>query len=575
MSNIKEWKLYEAGKSYNSKLDPPYYKTVDTNIDFFNGNQWKNVKANGMPTPVFNILKRAVTFFVSSLMSNRTKVQYTPLEYREEKANIPQEPIIDLLTGETIKAEDKGPDLSDIATSEVENLFDKFKMDNRIRDALFDAAIMGDVGAHIYFNPDKKPYNGQFDDIEGEIEFELVDGTNVYLGNANNPIISTDIQPYIIISGRDTVESLKREAKIHKNNDNPETIETDSSGEDMPGTKEEIDFNIDINSDKLGKANYIIYYKYDHDTKTIHVTKCTEKAYIYKDIDTGLKFYPIAWLVWEKQKNQYHGRAVCTGIIPNQIFINRMFAMCMYNLMMTAFPKAVYNGDVIKQFTNEIGKAIEVRGMNPGESISNYATYMDPGNMSSQIVQVLELAIKYTKETIGINEAMMGDINPENASGKSIIATVNQSIVPLENVKANLYEWIEDIGIILLDMMSNYYGTRPMVFKSAHGKNREVIDFDFSKLRNVYLSSKCDVGPSTYWSELAGVETLDNLFEKGSIEIVDYLEALPEGYIPHKQELIDKLKTKAEELKLKAQQDIDNIMGGNVPIPSEVDVPIG
>ena len=35
---------------------------------------------------------------------------------------------------------------------------------------------------------------------------------------------------------------------------------------------------------------------------------------------------------WEEQKNQYHGRALVTELIPNQIFINRMFASAMRHL---------------------------------------------------------------------------------------------------------------------------------------------------------------------------------------------------------------------------------------------------
>ena len=81
---LNEWKKYEAGKKYNGRLDPPYYDTVNLNLDFFNGNQWKNLKSNGMPTPVFNILKRGVQFFVASLMSNRVKVNFSPLEYRDD-----------------------------------------------------------------------------------------------------------------------------------------------------------------------------------------------------------------------------------------------------------------------------------------------------------------------------------------------------------------------------------------------------------------------------------------------------------------------------------------------------------
>ena len=130
---LPEWKKYEQAKESCGRLEPNYFDTVNLNLEFFKGNQWKNLKSNGMPTPVFNILKRGLQFFVASLMSNRVKINFSPLEFRDDG-----DPMLDV---------------AEIATSEVDNLFDKFKMDNRIRDALFDAGVMGDVAAHIYFNP--------------------------------------------------------------------------------------------------------------------------------------------------------------------------------------------------------------------------------------------------------------------------------------------------------------------------------------------------------------------------------------------------------------------------------------
>ena len=37
------WELYELGKQYNNSLSPSYYNLVDTNIEFFVGNQWKGL----------------------------------------------------------------------------------------------------------------------------------------------------------------------------------------------------------------------------------------------------------------------------------------------------------------------------------------------------------------------------------------------------------------------------------------------------------------------------------------------------------------------------------------------------
>ncbi|MEG0133108.1 MAG: hypothetical protein RR851_13195 [Clostridium sp.] len=521
-NNTKDWDLYEKGKKFCNTIEPNYFSTVETNLDFFAGNQWRNVKSNGMPTPVFNIIKRSLTFFVSSITSQKVKVNYETLESREDDAD-----------------EGQYMDISKIATSEVANLFEKFKMDNRIRDALFDAGTMGDVAAHMYFDYNSKPYGGAFNDVQGEIQFELVDGTNVFFGNPNNPSTSTNVQPYIIISGRDSVENLKREAmeNMKGNQTEVEGIETDKPSDDMAGQYGQVE----IEGDKFGKATYIIIYKYDRESKTIKASKCTKSAYMFKDVDTGLSIYPISWLVWERQKNLYHGRALATGMIPNQIFINRMFAMVMYHLMMSAFPKAVYDRNRISSWNNEIGVAIPVDAMG-GENIKNIAGYLEPGNMSGQIVQVIDLAIQHTKESLGINDAMLGNINPESASGKSIVATVQQSQMPLENQKANLFEFIEEIGKILLDMMGTYYGARPILMNTPDG--RQVIDYDFAVLKNIFLNCKTDVGASSYWSEIASVETLDNLFNNGHLDIIDYLESMPDGYIPKKNELIGKIKEK-------------------------------
>jgi hypothetical protein len=267
-------------------------------------------------------------------------------------------------------------------------------------------------------------------------------------------------------------------------------------------------------------------------------------AYIYKDVDTGLSRYPVAWGNWEKQKNQYHGRALATGLLPNQIFINRMFAMVMYHLMMTAFPKAVYNEDVIDVWDNAIGSSIGVSGVDLQTNLSNIATYLQPGNMSNQIVQVIELVMQYTKETLGISDAALGQIDPKNTS--AIIAVQKSSAIPLENPKANLYEWVEEIGHILFDMMGTYYGLRPIVREidvpdpmTGQSTPQKVTQmFDFSLFKDLWLDVKADVGESSYWSQIAANQTLDNMLAQGHIDIVQYLERVPDEYIPQKEELI-------------------------------------
>jgi len=145
--------------------------------------------------------------------------------------------------------------------------------------------------------------------------------------------------------------------------------------------------------------------------------------------------------------------------------------------------------------------------------------------------------MQYTKETLGISDASLGNINPQNTS--AIIAVQKANVVPLENVRASLYEFVEDCGRILVDMMSTYYGIRPIVI--TDGKNRSIEEFDFKRLKGMWLHIKADVGASTYYSEIASLQTLDNLLNAGKIEFIDYLKRIPDEILPKKEELIKKL----------------------------------
>lgn len=555
----KDWELYEAGKQYNNRLEPNYYDMVNANIDFFNDNQWRNLPDSEMPKPVINIIKRVTEYKVASLTTGQAKLQYGPLPMAD---NSPQE-----------------IDAAEIANLQTSMLFDKFKMEYKTRDALFDGAITGDYCAHFYFDMSKRPYN-YAQGIKGEICMELVDGTNVFFGNANNPKV--DVQPYIIISGRDTVENLKEEARQYaqmtEDGDEPD-IQADKEYSYQAGEAGEIE----VEAEEGGKALYIIVYRkvkkkrtvidpqklqpIEEEYTTITASKSVRAAHIYKDIDTGLSRYPIAWANWEKQKNQYHGRALATGILPNQIYINRAFAAVMYHLMMTAFPKAVYNADAIDVWSNAIGEAIPVTGVGLETNLKNIAGYLEPGNMSNQIFQLIELIMQYTKEMLGVSDAALGQIDPKNTS--AIIAVQKSSAIPLENPKANLYEWVEDIGQILFDMMGTYYGLRPIVRDQevevptgVDPMTGQVITekvtqkvsqmFDFSIFKDMWLDVKADVGESSYWSQIAANQTLDNMLAAGHIDIVQYLERVPDEYIPQKDELIGQVKQRLEAMQAQA-----------------------
>ena len=70
-----EWRLYEKGKEYNSSIS--YKSNCDKNERFYVGDQWFGVKANNLPTPVFNVFKRITDHLIAFIMSNPLKILFT------------------------------------------------------------------------------------------------------------------------------------------------------------------------------------------------------------------------------------------------------------------------------------------------------------------------------------------------------------------------------------------------------------------------------------------------------------------------------------------------------------------
>ena len=112
----------------------------------------------------------------------------------------------------------------------------------------------------------------------------------------------------------------------------------------------------------------------DRKTGTVWGVECTRNAVVRPPWDTGLKLYPVTWLSWDYMPDNYHGMAMITGLIPNQIFINKLFAMSMISLMTTAYPKILYDRTRVSKWDNRVGAAIPVSGGDVG----SVAKIIDP-----------------------------------------------------------------------------------------------------------------------------------------------------------------------------------------------------
>lgn len=509
----KVYQLYGKGVGFNQQIE--LYQNVENNENFYVGKQWEGVQSNGNPTPVFNIIRRVTSFQVSKITADNFTIQTKPLNAIVE------------YTGETgVYSVEQ---ICDIINKQFTGLIERNKLVSLNREFVRNAAVDRDACLYTWFDPDLE--TGQ--EAKGDIRTELVENTRVYFGNQNDKGVEN--QPYIIIQMRWQVDRVKALAK--DNGVDPDLIKAD---QEMQGN-----YYDTLTDDKV---TVLVYFTRDRETGTIWCGKYTQSCTLEKLKDTGLKRYPIVWMPWDYVQNCYHGCSLVEQVIPNQVYINQLFAMTLRSLMSTAFPKIIYDKSRIRNWDAGVGRAIAVNG---GGDLNNIARVMDPAAISPQVSQFIQMAIDYTQSLMGASDSALGDGRADNTS--AIIALQRASDAPLELVKNNVYQALEDLAYIYLDMMRVYYGTRIVQVKmmSNAQQNNQPLGmalpeqdfqqpFDFATLNDVALNLTVDVGASSYWSEITSTQTLDNLLMQKVITLDEYLERLPDGYVSMKQELIDK-----------------------------------
>jgi hypothetical protein len=501
-------------KAYKFNQQIGLYDRVHVNEEFFIGNQWEGVQSNGLPTPTFNFLKQVVLFQVATITSDNLAMQATPMPSTSEMT------------------ERELSKIAEIINHQYAAIIERNRIVTSVREMLRDAAVAGDGCMHFYFDPTVE--NGQR--VKGEIRSEILENTRVLFGNPNCRDVQE--QPYIMISRRELVEDVRWKAEELKEAGLCKIEDTDSILADSEKFQAKYDSYTD------DKVTVVTYYFRNRETRTIWCIEATENAIIREAYDTEYTMYPLVWINWDYIHDCYHGQAMITGLLPNQKFINKMFAMVGVSLLTTAFPKVVYNKNLIRGWSGGVGEAVGVNG-----PVDNAAKTIDGATVNPQIAQFMEMCIDKTRSFLGASDVAMGDSRPDNTS--AIIALQRAANTPMELTKQNLYACIEEMGRIWIDMMSVKYGTRKVEVTMDMDKpgeqplgmrlpkKRFTVDFDFATLKNVRFSIKQDVGASSYWSEMASMQTLDNLLVNKLITKKQYVERLPNGHLTRKQELLD------------------------------------
>ena len=460
--------------------------------------QWEGVKSNGLPTPVFNFLKRVVLFSVANVSTDNLKLRAKPMPSTGQV----NEHALEVFSG--------------ILNDQFAAIFEFNKLGGLIREFCRNAAVDSDGCLYTYW--DSRVKTGQMS--QGAIRTEVLQNTQVLFGNPNCRDVQS--QPYILIERRMLVDEAQEYAR--ENGAGQMDIDGITADDKEAGNPE---------IDQLGgeKVTVIMRLWRDRKSGTIHCYECTRSVEIRKEWDLGIELYPITWLSWDYVQDCYHGQAMITGLIPNQIFVNKLFAMCMISLMSSAYPKVVYDKTKVARWSAKVGAAIGVNG-----GVDGVAKIIDPAQISPQIYQFIETAISYTQKFLGASDVALGDTRPDNTS--AIIALQRAAATPMELTKQNLLDCVVDLGLIYREFMAEYYGTRYVEIVGPEGMGKVMVPFDFGILRSIPCSIDLDAGASSYWSEIASMQTLDNLLMQGKIPTSEYLRRLPNGQLPEREALL-------------------------------------
>ena len=277
LSPDEVWKEYSDGVDYNESIG--LYETVRKNENFFIGNQWEGVNAPDLEKPVINVLKRCVSYFLAMLSSDNIAVNIEPFDEGE----------ITKLT-------------SNVLAGEIVRVSERAGLKEKFRDMLRNCCVDGD--GCVYFYMDGRVRTGR--DEEGEIRAEVLENTKVIFGN---PYVSdVQSQPYVIVVQR----MLKTDAmELAK-----------ECGADPNEITADMENGRYTNEDKDRRNNLVtVLTRFWKENGEVWCCKTCKGLVLKQPFLLGYSLYPIAYMSWEKIRSSYHGQAVITGLIPNQIYV--------------------------------------------------------------------------------------------------------------------------------------------------------------------------------------------------------------------------------------------------------------
>jgi hypothetical protein len=475
----------------------------------FNGDQWAGAKLGDVEPVQKNFIKPIVKYKLSVIHDNLYGIVYSSQNYENRAFRKKAEKICEMLNGYASK------------------VWEQDKRDKKLRRITKDAAIMGEGVVYIDFDKELMMPRS-----------EVIDMADIYYGNENDDEIQT--QPYILLRKR-VAQSVAIDLAISlgMSEDKARYIVGDNDTYELTGdaAKQEVDNNVTV------------VYKLYKKNGTVHFSVATRVVTIVEDEDLGITLYPIAHFNWEEKKGSARGEGEVKNLIPNQIEVNRTEMRRVLTVKDQAYPTKIVDKSKITnpQELNNFGGIVTTNGQ-PVDDVNKIVGVIHPAQMSTDVVKLQEDLIQMTRDLAGAGDTATGEVDPESASGRAILAVQQAQRAPVTEQKDAVKDFIEDWAKIDLEFL---------IVHSIHGINLEeketdemtgeetvkLVKVSQSQLEQLKASVGIDITPKSPYDKFAREQTLENLLINGLFaaerrgELKAYVEALPDDSVAPKREL--------------------------------------